>query len=194
MIAVVTVIGAGVACRAAIASSNASDADFNGLVAAINAEEAAIVNAVTTYQHYHAYTTYLRYNELGNIAAEETLPEMARLKREAWGLALGLQYSFFPPRYLNPDGTYDTQRELDESWAEQEQQKDLQPEPHFAAADLARLKTSLLTGALIVFAVAFWFFTLAQAINNRLKYLMVTGGFGFTFIGLFMFGLVEALL
>lgn len=195
MIAVVTVIGAGAACRASYASNAASNADFAGLVAAINAEETAILNAVTVYEHYHAYTTYTRYNELGSIVADEPpSDELGRLQREAWGLALGLQYSFFPPRYLNPDGTYDTQRELDEEWAEAAQQKDLAPESHFEKADAARVKTSLLHGTLIVFAVAFWFFTLAQAINNRLKYLFVLGGFGSVLAGLLIVLLVEVLL
>ncbi len=195
MVAVVTVIGAGVACRASIASNAASNADFAGLVAAIHAEETTIINAINVYQHYHAYTTYTRYNELGNVVADETLSaELGRLQREAWGLALGLQYSFFPPRYLNPDGTYDTQRELDEEWAEAAQRNDLVSEPHFEEADTARLKASLLYGTLIVLAVAFWCFTIAQAINNRLKYLFGAGGFFITFAGLLIVLLVEGLL
>lgn len=201
MVAVVTVLGAAVACLASTAANAAGNADFAGLTAAIHAEETTIANAINTYEHYQAYTAYQRYNELGNILADEAAnadpgPAEAvnRLKREAWGLALGLQYTFFPPRYLNPDGTYDTQRELDEEWAEASQQKDLTPGPHFEEADGLRLKSNLWTGVLIPLAIAFWFFTLAQAINRRLKYLFAVGGLAFTFASVGLVLLVEMLL
>ena len=201
MIAVVTVLGAAVACLASVSANEAGNADFDGLTAAINAEETTIVNSITTYEHYQAYTTYQRYNELGNVLHDEAAiadpaaaESLNRLKREVWGLALGLQYTFFPPRYLNPDGTYNTQRELDESWAEAAQQNDLAPLPHFEEADALRLKANLLTSVLIPLAVAFWFFTCAQAIKNRIKYLLGIAGFVFTFISLLFVLMVEVLL
>lgn len=195
MIAVVTVIGAAVACRASTTTNAAGNADFSGLVATIHAEEATILNYITVYEHYQAYTLYTRYNELGNIVGDEPpSSELGRLQREVWGLALGLQYTFFPPRYLNPDGTYDIQRELDEEWADRAQQDDLLSEPHFAIADNLRLQASLLAGVLIVFAVAFWFFTLAQAIRNRLRYFFGVGGLGVTIVGLLFWLIVEVTL
>jgi len=192
MIAVVTVFGAGVACRASTVSNSASNADFAGLVAAIKAEEATLTDYVTVYEHYHAYTAYHRYNELGNIMGDD--PQAATLgqaQREVWGVAQGLQFDFFPSRYLKPDGTYDTQRELDETYADKTQQDDLFPASHFDEADNARTKASLLTGVLIGVAVAFWFFTLAQATGNRLKYLFIVGGFAVTGLALLVYLLVE---
>ena len=195
MIAVVTVVGAGVACRASIVSNSASNADFVGLVAAIKAEETIITNSVTAYEHYRAYTIYERYNELGNLVADEPpSSELGRLQREVWGMAQGLQFSFFSQRYLNRDGTYNLQRELDELWAEKSQSDDLDPLPHFNEADAARAKASLLAGTLIVFAVAFWFFTLAQATNNWFKYFFGVGGLGAIVIGILIWLLVEVML
>jgi hypothetical protein len=201
MIAVVTVVGAGVACRASVASNAADNADFAGLVAAIRAEETRLINYITVYEHYQAYTIYQRYNELGNLLFDEAQQSgpgggesLDRLRREAWGVALGLQYSFFPPRYLNPDGTYNLQRELDEEWAEQSQRSDVSPEAHFKRADTARLKTGLLAGTLIIFSVAFWCFTVAQAINNRLRFVFGLAGFAVTLAGLAAFLLVEVAL
>lgn len=195
MIAVVTVLGAAVACRASTTTNEAANADFSGLVASIKAEEATILNSITVYEHYQAYTLYTRYNELGNIVVDEPpSSELGRLQREVWGLALGLQYTFFPPRYLNSDGTYDVQRELDEEWAERAQQEDILSEPHFAKADDLRFKASLLAGVLIVLAVAFWFFTLAQAIRNRLKYFFGLAGLSVTAAGLLLWLVVEAAL
>lgn len=195
MVAVVTVIGAALACRASYASNTASNADFAGLVAAIKAEETVITDYITTYQHYRAFTTYTRYDELGNIVGDESpSPELGRLQREVWGLAQGLQGTFFPPRYLNNDGVYDIQRELDERFAESAQSNDIFPQAHFAEADAARAKTSLLAGLLIVMAVSFWFFTVAQAVNHRLKYVLGLGGFGILLFGLLVWFIVEVTL
>jgi hypothetical protein len=195
MAAVVTVIGAGLACRASYASNTASNADFAGLVAAIKAEETVITDYVTTYEHYRAFTTYTRYDELGNIVGDEPpSSELGRLQREVWGMAQGLQYTFFPPRYLNNDGVYDIQRELDERFAESAQSNDIFPQSHFDEADAARAKTSLLTGILIIMSVAFWFFTVAQAVENRLKYLFGIGGFAILLFGLIVWLVVEVAL
>jgi hypothetical protein len=202
MIAVVTVLGAAVACLASGASNRAGNKDFDGLTAAINAEETIISNAVTVYEHFQAYVAYQRYNELGNLLFDEaanapdpaTAEALDRQRREVWGLAQGLQFTFFPPRYLDPDGSYDTQRELDEEFAEAAQQKDITPGPHFEEADNLRFKANVLTSLLIVLAIAFWFFTVAQAIKNRLKYLFGFGGFAFTFMGLVLLLIVEVLL
>lgn len=192
MIAVVTVLGAGVACRASIVANSAGNADFAGLVAAIKSEEATLTDYVTVYEHYHAYTTYNRYNELGNLMGDD--PDAATLgpaQREVWGMAQGLQFDFFPSRYLKSDGTYDVQRELDETYADKTQQQDLFSTSHFDEADAARLKASLFSAVLIVASISFWFFTLAQAISNRLKYLFILGGFGATAAAILFYLIVE---
>ncbi|MFQ5615491.1 MAG: hypothetical protein ACE5GO_03415 [Anaerolineales bacterium] len=199
MIAVVTVLSAGAACLASVAGTRAGDADFDGLTAAINAQETNIVNKVTVSEHYRAYTAYRRYLDLGNLlhddaatAAPDGAAALNRQKREAWGMAMGLQYTFFPPRYLNPDGAYNTQRELGEAWAEAAQQKDLNPETHFGRASTLRTKSIALTGVLIVFAVAFWLFTLAEVTDNWLKYLFAAGGILFTLASVAAVLLLEA--
>lgn len=195
MIAVVTVFGAVVACRASIASNESGNADFEGLVAAIAAQETVINNYITVYEHYRAYTDYEHFNELGNLVADEpSSSALGQLQREAWGIAQGLRFSFFPPRYLNRDGTYDTQRELDEEWADAAQSDDLQPALHFEVADNARFKASLLASVLIIFAIAFWFFTIAQAVKNIIRYFAFAGGFIATVIGLLMYFAVEVML
>ena len=66
LIAVVTVISALVTWRAAVAAQSASDADFLGLVATVNAEEAEVLSTIKVAEHYQAFLTYTRYNELGN--------------------------------------------------------------------------------------------------------------------------------
>ena len=180
MVAVVTVLGAAAACLGSVAVNEAGNADFEGVTAAINAQKATLANEITAYEHYRAYIAYYRYNELGNLLYDESLKPasdeardlmLGHLQREVWGLAIGLQYTFFPPRYLKSDGSYNIQRELDETWADAAAREDLNPDPYFLLADSLRIKAILFSGILIALGVAFWFFTAAEITEHWIKYL-----------------------
>jgi len=176
LVAIVTVLGATAACLASVAVSSASDADFLGLDASIRAQKADIVNHVYAYEHYRAYTAYVRYNELGRLlydpnADPDTDIRNGALQREVWGVASGISSVFFSPRYINQDGQYDLERELQEAWAQDEQNEDLNSLPYFEESDRLRNRSSFLTADMIVLAVSFWFFTLAQATEKNIKYL-----------------------
>jgi len=177
LIAIVTVLGALTAGIAAKTSSDAGDGDFAGMGAAISAQKADLINEINAYEHYRAYTSYVRYLELGFLLydpnADETVQDqLYKQQQEAWGVAEGIKGSFFKPRYINTDDSYDIERELQEAHAEDEQAIDLNYQPYFDQADKLRSRSSFLTGDLIVLAVSFWFLTLAQVIENRIKYLM----------------------
>ena len=196
--AVVTVLGAMTACLATFAVSNAGDADFDGLDASIRAQRADIINNVQAYEHYRAFTDYLRYDELGSLlydpnADRETSVANGAFQREVWGVAQGIGTTFFSPRYINPDGQYDLERELQEAWAQDTVDQDMNPQPYFEESDRLRTRSSFLTANMIVFAVSFWFFTLAQATETRVKFLwaglgvlMGLGGILGILIGSFM--------
>ncbi|MCQ3936628.1 MAG: hypothetical protein DPW18_06230 [Chloroflexi bacterium] len=189
MVAIVTVLGATAACLASVAVSNAGDADFAGLDASIRAQKADIINHVYAYEHYRAYTAYVRYDELGRLlydptADEETDLRNGALQREVWGVASGISSVFFSPRYINPDGQYDLERELQEAWAQDAQNEDLNAAPYFAESDQLRARSSFLTADMIVFAVSFWFFTLAQATEKKIKYLWAGIGILFALGGI----------
>jgi ABC-type glycerol-3-phosphate transport system substrate-binding protein len=171
LIAVITVLGASAACFSSVAVSNANDADFAGLDASLRAEKADIINHVTAMEHYRAYTEYVRYNKLGFLLFEE-----GGNSSEAWGLADGLSFSFFNTRYLNPDGTYDLERELQEAFAQDAQLEDLNALPYFTESDALRNRSSFLSANMIVFAVSFWFLTLAQAAEKKIKYVWLALG------------------
>lgn len=178
LVAIVTVLGATVACLATVAGSAASDADLEGMGAAIKGQKAEVVNEVTAYEHYRAYTAYVRYDELGNLIYDEaaqsdgqTQQDLTNQRMEAWGLADSLKISFFPPRYIDVDsGEYNIRRELDELWARDSQSQDLDPGPHFSRSDSQHSRSLFHTGNMIIFAVAFWFLTLGQLFENRWKY------------------------
>ncbi|NOH02517.1 MAG: DUF2834 domain-containing protein [Chloroflexi bacterium] len=189
MVAIVTVLGATAACLASVAVSNAGDADFAGLDASIRAQKADIINNVYAYEHYRAYTAYIRYDELGRLlydpdADEETDLRNGALQREVWGVASGISSVFFSPRYINPDGQYDLERELQEAWAQDSQNEDLNAPPYFEESDRLRARSSFLTADMIVFAVSFWFFTLAQAAEKKIKYLWAGIGILFALGGI----------
>jgi hypothetical protein len=198
MIALVTLFGAALASRTALVGVQAGDEDFYGLTATLNAEETKAVNTTTLYGNYRAYTAYTRYNELGNLISAD-LDEVAdaqerealtRQMNAAWSLAVAVNY-FFPTRYLNRDGGYDTERELGEAWAEAASQKDLYPEPHFALADSLRAKVSRLLIIIIILTAAVWFFTLAQSLRHVIRYVCMLGGLGLTMLGVAMAVLEE---
>lgn len=183
MIAIVSVLGAGAACLASVAANRASNADFDGLTAEIKAQEETLFNQVIVHEHFRAFLAYHRYNELGNLLYDEYLQTgserasaLGQLQREVWGLAAGLDETFFPTRYLVPEGGYDIQRELGERLAESSRNFDLNPDPHFRMADALRTKSLLFASVLIMLSVAFWFFNAAEIIESRLQYVLAAIG------------------
>jgi len=200
LIALVTVTGALVAWRASLANSSAGDADFAGLTATLNTEETRTLNKANLYANYQAYVSYVQYNELGNLvnadlksAAPEAAPNLEHQKVEAWDLATANQY-FFPSRYLDREGNYDTQRQLGEAWAEAGLGKDLNPEPHFTEADRLRIRANWLVGTITALAGALLLYTVAAEMNHVFKYVLALGGTLFLFAGVITALAVEVLM
>jgi hypothetical protein len=174
--ALVTILSAVVAWRAAIASDAAGNADFAGIGAALSREESRTLNSSTAYQQYRAFTTYMRNNALGNTLADalDTVPDDQRSavdheRASSLDQTLVDDY-FFETRFLNAAGQYAVQRQLSEAEAEDAQKKDIDPDPHFALADLLRSKSNLMVGMLIVMACSLWFYTLASEIKHSVRY------------------------
>jgi hypothetical protein len=201
LIALVALLGAVVAWRAALASDEAGDADFAGLNATLNSEQTRALNSTSLYEHYRVYTVYLRNNELGNLLADDLdkqpdEAEAAKLeqqKSEAWDTASANQ-PFFPSRYLDREGNYNVQRELGEEWAEASQEKDLNPGSHFQNADQMRAKSNWLIGILIILGFSLLFYTIGEGLNPALKlvrYGLVGGGTLFMLVSLLVLILVE---
>lgn len=182
LIALATVLGAVVAWRASVAADGAGDADFAGLRATVNLEETRALAAVTAYENYSAFTSYRRYENLGNAIVDDQMQadeaaasalEAARLN--AHDLALANQ-ALFPNKFLNRNGSYALQREVGEIFADAAKEKDLQPDAQYAEADALRDKTNQLLLAVTVLAVALVFYTLVETVGGRLQYLLVGVG------------------
>lgn len=182
LIAVATVLGAIVAWRASVAADGAGDADFAGLRATVNLEETRSLAAVTAYEDYRAFTSYRRYENLGNALVEEQNQATAAIadaleapRLNAHDLALANQ-QLFPNKFLNRDGSYALQREIGEIFADAAKEKDLQPTPQYAEADVLRTKSNQLLLAVTILAVALVFYTLVETVSGRLQYVMVSIG------------------
>lgn len=207
LIALVAVVSAVVAARAAILADEASTADSDGLDAVINVAAVRALSSADLYQHYTAYTDYVRYKLLGSILSEDTANqvvgtedaesdpltrELSNRREEAFDLASTSQF-FFVTRYLDQDGGYDREHELGEAWAEAGRWQDLNPESHFAWADQARERSTRLVGTIIVFAVALWFYTLANGVKHWLKYGLALAGLGSFIVGVVLIIQIEGL-
>jgi Tfp pilus assembly protein PilV len=200
LIALTTLLGAALASRTALISSDAGDADFAGLAASLNAGETLAVNTSTMYDDYRTYTAYVRYDQLGTLLSQDLQEttdqaqseELKRQMNTTWSMAVAVSH-FFPTRYLRRDGSYDTQRQLGEAWAEAGQKKDLEPDNHFAVADALRSKADRLLAIIIVLTAAVWFFTLAQGLKHAMRYVLAIGGGGFAAVGIVM-ALIEEIL
>lgn len=188
LVAIVTILGASAACLASVAISSAGDMDFSGVDALIRAQKADIINTIKAYEHYRAFTTYKRYDELGYLlydpnADESTAQRYNAMQDEAWGVAAGLT-NFFIARYINANGQYDLERELQEEWAHDAQTQDLNAAPYFIKSDALRNQSSFLTANMILFAISFWFLTVAQVTNKKIKYAWAGLGILFALAGI----------
>lgn len=183
MIAVVSLTGAVIAWQATLAEPD--DADREGLQATLNAEIVRFINSAVLYKNYRAYTDYTLNDELQRqIAADldQASPEEEAVLKLQQSQALdnvGINRLFFPQRYLNRDGSYNSERQLSEAWAQASQEVDLDAEAHFDAADAERNKISLLIGVIIVLTISLVFYTLAEGLHpvrRGLRVITAVGG------------------
>jgi CHASE1-domain containing sensor protein len=186
LIALITVISAAFAYRAAVAENKASLADSAAINANLKAEQERVSSTANALQDKDAYTSWRRYNTLGDLIASDLAPAtkprdqaavLGSQMREAWDLALAVD-RFFQPRYLNAtDESYDVLREEGATFADASRDADLNPAPHLAEAISKRDRSGWLIALMIVMAGSLWFFTLAYGASIRVRSrLAIVGG------------------
>lgn len=191
MIAIVTVVGALVAWRSAVASNEAGNADDAGIIAALNAQETNTIGDIISSQNRTSYLDYWRYKQtidqmavdgsLDNI--EEGDPDgVVREITEASDLATASK-QFFESRYVNPDGTYNVAKQRAENLAEESQRKDLNAQQHFNEANQWRDKSLALVATLVLLGISLWLFALGETIEHRVKYVLAAGGLALLLAG-----------
>ncbi|RLT37794.1 MAG: hypothetical protein DWI57_13185 [Chloroflexi bacterium] len=173
LIAVVTLVGAWVGWDIGTVYGEAFGEQAAGLGAALNVESTLTYGTIGLYKEYRVYTEYTRYQTLAELQAEAdesaSADTLIARKNDDADLA-AVQLPFFLTRYLNRDGVYDRKRQLGEAWAEAAQRIDLEPAPHFEAADVWQAKTEALVALFIVLGSSLFFLTLAGALNPQRKF------------------------
>jgi tetratricopeptide (TPR) repeat protein len=188
MLALVTFLGAVVAWRSALASTEAGNFDDAGIIAALNAEEANTIASIASSQHRSAHVEYIRNLLLaGSLVPpdgnDESLTEAdVREITEALDLA-NANKGFFPTQYLNEDETYNDARERGEALAQAAEERDLNADRQFAQANEMRARSVALVAALVVLGIALFLFAIAEAVTHTVKYAMAGGGLGFMLLG-----------
>jgi hypothetical protein len=200
--ALVTILSALVAWRAALAGDAAGNADAAGIAASITREEARVLSSATTYQEYGAYTSYLRSQEIADQAQDaisatpdDEQEKLQELETERFlnQVQANRDLGFFNQRYLRPDRSYLLERQLGQSEADKSERKDTDPEPHFSLAERLRTKSNLMVGMLILMAGALWFYTMAAEIKHGIRYMLGFLGVLSMLVGVFGTIIIEVL-
>jgi tetratricopeptide (TPR) repeat protein len=196
MIAVVTITGAVVAWRSALASTKAGNSEDSGLLASLNLQEASTVGGIEASQHRAAHLEYFRYIQLALMELDEVNAEIeqhpefteaqkAEMRRDAIenGDVAITAKGFIEPRYLDTNNIYDAEREQAENLAEAAQRKNLEPNPQFSEADQYRAISVALVATLVLLAISLWLFALAETLSHSSKYALALGGVVFLALG-----------
>jgi len=206
-IALVTVTAALVLWQAARFDSSASDLDRQGMIDTIKREAAAAETVRFLYQE-------ATYGVLYDVAHTRTLRALQQAEtsrqqgdeagvKEASSLAQWLGQatsglaSFSPlstdNSYRLESGRFDLEKRFRALQEQDADLRDLDPAATFAQADKLHIRSRQATGTVVIFAFALLSFTMAQIIDNRLRYLFALAGTGFYGLGLVLAALVAFL-
>ena len=151
LLAAIGLAAALVAWRASGAAGAADAATQAGLDAARQRAASVVVGEGLTARSTEAYVDFERASRRANLLAEDGRTGEALLAR----MEAVSHWFLVRPEYLAPDGSYQPDRQRAALLAADEATRDIQPEPHFAAADLeyARIRSLLMAGVLIGLAL-----------------------------------------
>ncbi len=180
LIAVISIVGAMIAWWVAGDSSNAGSADTSGLLASVDSQDALTEAYNTLYGHLTAYSRAMRDDALArtlysveNATTDANLRQQLALQVDALTFGANALRGLIPQQYLDRNKHLDQQRDVGETLADRELQHDTFPDPHFATADLNRVRSQWLLGILVILGVAFVLLTLADAIKNPVRYFLL---------------------
>ncbi len=171
-IAVVSVVSAGVIWRASLAGSSASTADRRGLVTTVQYEAAYAETVSMLYQEAHYVAQFDLYR--ARVAALQAQGDPAAQSEAGWvSQIVDSLASFTPltpdPAYRTADGRLNLDARLATMRAADASLGEFNPQQHFTAADWFYFESELLISAVIIFAVARFFLTLAEITRHRVR-------------------------
>jgi len=178
MVAVVALITAIAAWRAASTARLAGLEDYFALTATLNNEQARIVSTGDAVHHLTAFTDFVVNAELASQFRTD-LKSRTNADRQSFLQAQAQQAerlaatnrNFFPGRYAAQDGTYAIQREITERVADADREQDLNAEAHLEGSNALDDKTYGFIQTIILLSVALFSFTLAGAFNYARRWL-----------------------
>ncbi len=196
LIALVAVSAAVVAWRSAMVSSAASDAHEEGIINTVKWEAAATEDVRYLYQEADYANMYVSLMERADLLNEQATRFLGEGKAdealEAQAQALVYQtlasnLAGFSPmttdsRYRGEDGTFNLEARLADLRAENQDLVDLDPAASFNEADKRLAESRVLTAMIVFLTGTLLFYTLAEIIESRLKYVFVAVG-SMTFLG-----------
>ena len=150
------------------------------------------------FDHFMSYMEFAIQDEMVRLydsTLESAPTDKARLlikqREQAILLAMNAR-AFFPGKYVNPDGTYNLDRELGELWAEESLIQNLDPSNYYIQADDKRARFLALNPLPLLGALALLTFALIQAMHEDrkvLRYILTFVGalILLVFIGIYLF-------
>ena len=192
LIAIVSVVGALVAWRVAVALSDAGTADTRGVVARMDKADTEIEATINVFGQKTVYASFVTNKSVadGFYALGNDYLYLAYAFHEAANKVL----DFLPRKYLGPDESFDTARDLGESTADYALNRDTNSQPYFDAADHWRLKAQWLLLDLIWLGGALLMLTLSDAIQNVVRHLCLLAGISILISGSLALFMIERLL
>jgi len=206
-IALVTVTAALALWQAARFESSAGDLDRQGAIETIQKEAAGAETVRFLYQE-------ATYGVLYDVAHTRTIRALRQVEtsrrqgdeagaKEATSLAQWLGQATsglegFSPlsndnSYRLEGGRFDLDKRFADLRAQDADLFALQPAQTFEQADTLHTKAKRLTGTVVILAFALFAFTMAQIIDNRLRYLFALFGVGFYGLGILLVAVVVIL-
>ena len=169
-----------IAWRGGVAAGTAEDANRAGLDAARAQAASAVVNEGLVARTLEAYLDYERSRRRAEALETAGFLDRALLERK-----LAMSHWFLvDPDYLDRAGQLQPDRQRAALIADDASDTDLDPAPHFAAADAeyGRIRTLIVAGVLAAFALPF--LTMAEFTSGRLRLGGVIAGGAFFAVGL----------
>ena len=192
LIALVSVLGAILAWRVAVASSNASSADTRGLLAEVDSADVTLQASITVFGHKAVYASFVTNKALGD--AFDSLGSNYQPVSFAFKSAAARSLDFLPRIYLDRNENFDVARDQGETAANIALNHDTNPQSQYSAGDSSRVKSLWLLGDLIWFSGALVALTLADAIRHPVRYFFLLAGIGILFSGSLAVVLIERII
>jgi hypothetical protein len=172
LIAIVALVTAVAAWRAAVASREAGLQDYRAVVSVLKAQETQTLNYATAFSHLTAFTDFVINDELLTQLHSAWTRGPSQEKRAALEAQIAqvdklaaTNRNFFPGRFARQDGTYDLTREVAESYADAERRLSHTPDANLALSAALDTKTFTYIQSIVVLSIALLLFTLASALH-----------------------------